>query len=151
MVYFKQTIVKLITIILTFIFSTTFTTFGQAKPSSKKQNIEYLKNIKYVFENYIQYKESTDSPSNKDLMKKSLESLTVVKSKEDLDLLINVWMYYDPTDFASIPEVYRILKGSRPQSIEAAKRRIANKKKWESEKTAPYSDLKKLLEQLESE
>ena len=132
---------KLLTIISTFIFAS-FASFGQ--------NIDHIKNIKYVFENYIQYQESTDSPDNKDLMTKSLESLTIVTNKEDLELLINVWLYYDPTDFPSIPEIYRILKDNRPQSIEAVKKRIANKKEWENEDTAPYSDLKKLLERLEN-
>ncbi len=112
---------------------------------------DHIKNIRYVFENYIQYQESTDSQDNKTLMTKSLKSLTTVTDKDDLDLLINVWMYYDPTDYPDIPEIYRILKASRPHSIEAVKNRIENKKKWETDDTAPYSDLKDLLKRLENE
>jgi hypothetical protein len=83
-------------------------------------------------------------------MTKSLKSLTTVTDKDDLDLLINVWMYYDPTDYADIPEIYRILKASRPHSIEAVKNRIDNKKEWETDDTAPYFDLKNLLKRLEN-
>ena len=64
-------------------------------------------------------------------MTESLKSLTVVTDKADLELLINVWMYYDPTDYPDIPEIYRILKDSRPHSIEAVKNRIDNKKEEE--------------------
>jgi hypothetical protein len=114
-------------------------------------NVDHIKNIRYVFEDYIQYQESTDSQDDKALMTKSLKSLTTVTDKDDLDLLINVWMYYDPTDYPDIPEIYRILKASRPHSIEAVKNRIYNKKEWETDDTAPYSDLKDLLKRLENE
>lgn len=113
--------------------------------------VDHIKNIRYVFENYIQYQESTDSHDNKDLMTKSLKSLTTVTDKDDSDLLINVWMYYDPTDYPDIPEIYRILKDSRPHSIKAVRNRIDNKKEWETDDSAPHSDLKKLLQRLENE
>lgn len=113
--------------------------------------MEIIKNIHSIFENYIEFDESTDSHENKELMSKSLKSLNVVTDKDDLNLLINVWMYYDPTDFAEINEIYRILKHSRPQSIDAVKFRIAHKKDWESEDSAPYSDLKSVLKRLEHE
>ncbi len=114
-------------------------------------NIDHFKSIRYVFEDYIKYQESTDSQDDKDLMTKSLKSLTTVTDKSDLDLLINVWMYYDPTDYPDIPEIYSILKDSRPLSIEAIKNRIHNKKEWETNETAPYSNLKNLLQRLENE
>lgn len=121
------------------------------KVNWSKSNVDHIKNIRYVFEDYIQYQESTDSQDDKDLMTKSLKSLTTVIDKDDLDLLINVWMYYDPTDYPDIPEIYRILKDSRPHSIEAVKNRIDNKKEWETDYTASYSDLKYLLKRLENE
>lgn len=57
----------------------------------------------------------------------------------------------DPTDYPDIPEIYRILKDSRPRSIEAVKNRIENKEEWETDNSAPYSDLIYLLKQLENE
>ncbi|HCS19282.1 MAG TPA: hypothetical protein DIW47_01760 [Bacteroidetes bacterium] len=110
-----------------------------------------LETIKTIFNAYISNQENIDTEVNKDLMRVSLKSLTVVTDQESLVLLINVWMYYDPTDFHDIPSIYTILKNSRPQSIEAVKNRIANKKEWENEGSAPYSDLKGLLKRLEDE
>jgi hypothetical protein len=120
----------------------------QSKDKTNKQHIE---SIRKVFEDYIKYQESTDSQDDKDLMTKSLKSIENISDKDDLDLLINIWMYYDPTDYPDIPEIYRILKDSRPHSIEAVKNRIDNKKEWETDDTAPYSDLKNLLKRLENE
>jgi hypothetical protein len=114
-------------------------------------NVDHIKNIRNIFEDYIQYQESTDSQEDKALMTKSLKSISTVINKDDIDLIINVWMYYDPTDYTDIPEIYRILKASRPYSIEALKNRIGNKKEWETDETAPYSDLKDLLKGLENE
>jgi hypothetical protein len=112
---------------------------------------QHIDKIKTVFENYVKYQESTDSQDDKDLMTKSLKSITCVTNNDELELLINVWMYYDPTDYPDIPEIYRILKGSKPHSIEAVKNRIDNKKEWETGDTAPYTDLKVLLKRLENE
>lgn len=107
--------------------------------------------IRRIFENYTKYLESTDSPDNKDLMSKSLKAIKSLSNKDELELLINVWMYYDPTDYLDIPEIYRILKNSRPHSIKAVKNRIENKKEWETDEIAPYSDLENLLKRLEDE
>ncbi len=134
------------TIILAFITATSFSLYGQ----TKSNNIT-IQNIKFVFEDYVKHQESTDSKADKDVMTSSLKSLDKITDLKELEVLVNVWMYYDPTDFPSIPEIDRILKISRPESIEAVKKRIANKKEWENEESAPYSDLKNLLKQLENE
>jgi len=120
----------------------------QEKEKTSKQHID---NIRKVFEDYVKYQESTDSQDDKNLMTESLKSLIIVTEKDELDLLVNVWMYYDPTDYPDNPEIYRILKISRPHSIDAVKNRIDNKKEWESDESAPYSDLKNLLQRLENE
>lgn len=138
------------TIIVLILSLAMLTACGQTKniATERKQTIQ---KIKSVFDDYIKYQEATDSQEDKDLMTNSLKSLQQVTDLDELEILINVWMYYDPTDFPSIPEIDRILKVSRPQSIEAVKKRMANKKEWESEQTAPYSDLKSLLKRLENE
>ncbi|RZJ98955.1 MAG: hypothetical protein EOO46_23250 [Flavobacterium sp.] len=139
---------------LTFILSvsilTSLTSYGQTKSPTitRKQAIE---NIKLIFDNYVQYDESTDSKINQDLMSNSLKSLNRITDLAELTILINVWMYYDPTDFQDTPEIVRILKISSPQSIQAVKKRIVKKEKWEREELAPYADLKNLLRQLEDE
>ena len=115
----------------------------------KNLNVNHIQNIKTIFEDYVEYQESTDSQDNKDLMTKSLKSLSKVTEPDELDILINVWMYYDPTDFPCRDLVYRVLGSSRPESIMAVKTRIKNKKNWETDDTAPYSELNDLLKQLD--
>ncbi len=111
-------------------------------------NNKSIQNIQKIFENYINNEESTDSPDNKDLMTRSLKSLTKVSNSDDLELLINVWMYYDPTDFPSRELVVDILTKNKPESNEAVIKRMKNKKKWETDEIAPYSDLQGLLIEL---
>lgn len=107
-----------------------------------------IKVINKVFNDFVKYQESTDSRENIDLMTKNLESLNKVTDPNDLDILINVWMYYDPTDFPSRDLVFKVLHKSRPESIKAIKTRINNRKDWESDNTAPYSELNELLMQM---
>ncbi|GAA4059923.1 hypothetical protein GCM10022389_00170 [Flavobacterium cheonanense] len=137
-------------IILTSTIVTSFSVCGQTK-SNNIDNKQTIQNIKFVFDDYVKYQEATDSKADIDLMISSLKSLNKITNHNELEVLINVWMYYDPTDFQGIPEINRILKISRPESIEAVKKRMANKKEWENEESAPYSDLKNLLKQLENE
>lgn len=137
-------------IILTSTIVTSFSVYGQTK-SNNIDNKQTIQNIKFVFDDYVKYQESTDSKAEIDLMTSSLKSLNKITNLNELEVLINVWMYYYPTDFQGIPEINRILKISRPESIEAVKKRMANKKEWENEESAPYSDLKNLLKQLENE
>jgi hypothetical protein len=122
----------------------TFQTFGQttSRPDKNRGSID---TVRQVFEDYIQYSESTDSKSDQAAMTRNLERLQTVKNPSGLETLINVWMYYDPTDFPSIPLIKKILKDSRPESIEAVKLRMKNKRPNESADRAPYSDLSTLL------
>lgn len=119
---------------------------GNKQPRAQQKAIG---TIQRLFEDYIQYAESTDSPEDKKLMKKSLESLGRVTDAQQLEILINVWMYYDPTDFPVRGMVFRILKASRPWSKQAVQARIDHKKDWEAADTAPYDELKDLLKQLD--
>jgi hypothetical protein len=49
--------------------------------------------IEKVFEDYVKYQESTDSEENKARMMKSISKLSSVKNPNDLDPLINIWLY----------------------------------------------------------
>ncbi|ABG58572.1 hypothetical protein CHU_1300 [Cytophaga hutchinsonii ATCC 33406] len=112
-------------------------------------NIHPINSIKTIFDNYIEYNESTDSKGNKYLMTSSLENLTIITEPSDYELLLNIWMYYSPTDSPTLYLIPELLKKNKPESIEAVKKRIQNKKEWENENTAPYKDLYKLLQQLQ--
>lgn len=109
----------------------------------------YIQSIQIIFEDYVQYQESTDSQEDQDLMEQNLLALTKVTDQNQIIVLLNVWMYYDPTDFACRDLVYRILINSRSESVDAIKNRITHKKDWETSEMAPYSELSYLLEQLE--
>jgi hypothetical protein len=115
----------------------------------KELNANHIQNIKNIFDDYVEYQESTDEQDDKNLMTKSLESLNKLIDPNELEILINVWLYYDPTDFPSRNLAYKILQNSRPESIKAVKTRISNKKDWEKDGSAPYSELHDLLKQLE--
>lgn len=106
-----------------------------------------LKNIRSIFEDYKHDEESIDSEENKDLMTRSLTSLRVVSDEEAMELLIDVWQYYDPTDFLCRPLVFEILLRDKRTSIAAVEKRIRNKKPWESENV----EFKDLMKQLENE
>lgn len=125
------------------------TGYGQTKNEAIGHE-QAIRNIKAVFEGYVKYPESTDSSADEHLMIKSVEALDKVTDQNELDLLINVWMYYDPTDFPGRNLVYRILENNRPESVTAVKTRISKKKEWETDDTAPYSELKDLLKRLEN-
>lgn len=105
--------------------------------------------IKKVFDDYVKNQESTDSQDNKELMTNSLKSLDKVTEPDELEILINIWMYYDPTDFPCRDLVIKILQKNRPESIQAIKTRINNKKEWETDNSAPFSELNYLLKQLD--
>ena len=117
--------------------------------AADKDSTGAIKIVKRIFDGYVQNKESTDSWENKNLMTKSLESLKKMTDPNALEILINVWMYYDPTDFSVRPLVFNILKDSKPESTKAVEMRIKNKKEWETDDTAPYSELNDLLMQLD--
>jgi hypothetical protein len=123
---------------------------SQAK-NTMSPNKEAISTIQVIFDDYVKHQESTDSKGNKELMTKSLKSIEKVTNPNEFELLINVWMYYDPTDYMDQPLLYTILENNKPQSVEAVKLRIINKKEWESETSAPYSELKDLLQQLTTE
>ena len=121
----------------------------------EESNLEQIDNpiesIQKIFDDYTKYQESTDSDENKNLVKASLESLSDLTNPKDLEVLINLWMYYDPTDFPTRDLAFKALKDSRPESILAVKVRMENKLAWEKDNSAPYSELSNLKERLEIE
>lgn len=109
-----------------------------------------IKVVERIFNQYIKFQESTDSPSNKDSMKVCLTELQKSFKENDLPLLIDVWMYYDPTDFPTRGLISPIFYSNREKSLKAINSRLANKKEWERDDTAPYSDLILLKKKIES-
>lgn len=110
---------------------------------------DHIENIKSVFDEYVWSNESTDSPGNKALMESGLKALCHVKSPHNLELLLNVWMYYDPTDFPTRQLVEEVLIFNKQESVTAIKSRQKNKREKEHDGAAPFSELNRLMEQIE--
>jgi len=110
-----------------------------------------IEKIKRIFADYVKFNESTDSPEDKDEMEKSLNRLRKLQNPNDTKLVLNVWLYYDPTDFPVRQLAYRVLKENKERSILAVKHRLVNPRKSESLESAPFSDLTGLLNNLENE
>lgn len=111
---------------------------------------EPLKTIERIFNRYNEFQESTDSQSNLDSLKQSFRIIQNKSlKKKDLTLLINVWMYYSVTDFRTREYTESVLLSHKEKSKEAIKERMSNKKEWETNDGAPFSELQYLLSKLE--
>ena len=129
---------KLFTILL---LTTLSAAFGQTATKTETP----IKTVDRVFKSYIKHSEGTDSPTNKDDMKNALHSLQTTIDVKDLPLLINVWMYYDPTDFQTRELIKPIFTKYKKATLAAINKRLNKKKIWESKETALYSDLVSLM------
>lgn len=132
---------KLLTILL---LATAVSTAGQntIRIETPSQTVER------IFNSYVKYSEGTDSKSNEAAMARALTSLRRESSEKDLPLLINVWMYYDPTDFSVRELIEPIFNKNKPATLAAIDKRLKKKMKGESNKTAPYTDLIALKEKM---
>ena len=111
-----------------------------------------MSELKRIFETYNEYQESTDSEDNKSIMRQALEQLKKEEvSVEELDLIINIWMYYTVTDYPSQRLTEETLLAHKEKAVEAVKIRMETKLSWESEDGAPFSELNLLLKTLEGE
>lgn len=110
-----------------------------------------VKTIERIFRQYIKYDESTDTRANKDAMTKAMGALKNSVKEQDLPLLIDVWMYYDPTDFTTRTLVEPIFFRHKKAALAAINKRIKTKKNWESSDTAPFSELEELKARLLSQ
>ena len=128
---------------LLFLFIINISAFGQG--DNQEQSV---KTIDLIFRNYIKQKESSDSEGNKKEMKLALKSLQEKCDTKYFPKLINVWMYYDPTDFPTRDLVLPVLLQDKSAGLKAIEQRIRKKKKWENNDTAPFSDLLSLREEL---
>ena len=106
-----------------------------------------LDTIRKIFEDYVKFQESVDSDENKKSMTNCIESLSNLKKYKDLELLINIWEYYDPTDYSCRELILKVLKQDKATSIKALKMRIKNNHKWSNEIPVDFDYLEKDLTQ----
>lgn len=112
-------------------------------------NAHPVDSIKRIFDDYVNSTDPSATQEDKIAMTRGLERLQTVSDTAALNLLVNVWMYYDPTDFPTRDLINRILKQNKTASIKAVKRRQQNKQTGEMEDNAPFSELDYLLSELE--
>lgn len=127
---------------LAFLLTISLTVFGQSE--NQKQSI---RTVDRIFDSYIRQNESTDSEDNRIEMELALTSLQAECDIKYFSRLIDVWMYYDPTDFPTRRLVMPILLRDKSEGLKAIEKKIKKKKKWETNDTAPFSDLLSLREQ----
>ena len=104
--------------------------------------------IENIFNDYVQYKESIDSEEDKRTITSALNQLDSNLTINDLIVVINVWLYYDPTDFPTRELTENVISRNIRNGILAVKQRKKNKMKWEKEGEAPYSELDYLSKKL---
>lgn len=127
---------------LLFLLAISLTAFGQSE--NRNQSI---RTVDRIFAGYIKQNESTDSEVNRIEMELALKSLQAECDIKYFSRLIDVWMYYDPTDFPTRRLVMPILLRDKPEALKAIEKRIKKKRNWETNDTAPFSDLLSLREQ----
>ena len=127
---------------LLFFLTINISAFGQS--GNQKHSI---KQIDQIFDNYIKLNESPDSEDNKIEMESALKSLQEKCDTKYFPKLIDVWMYYNPTDFPTRQLVKPILLRDKAEGLKAIEKRIKKKKKWETRDAAPYSDLLSLRDE----
>jgi len=117
--------------------------------SPKSNFIDYkdaLKNIRRIYEDFIVDVDGIDGEDNKNKMTQCLDNLNVVTNQKDLELLVNVWYYYDPTDYPCRNLVLKVLLQNKKESIDIVKNKLKNMKKPYD---GLYADYNYLLSQLE--
>lgn len=121
----------------------------ETKVVAIERNETPIKTVDKIFKWYIKQSESTDSQRNKDAMEYALKLLVSKSETKDFSLLVNVWMYYDPTDFPTRPLIEPIFIKNRKETLTAIDKQLRIKKKWKDKEIAPYSDLIALKKQIE--
>jgi len=104
--------------------------------------------IDAIFEEYKENMENIDSRENKEAMVKALKSLPTEVDAKTLALLLDVWMYYDPTDFPTRELIDPVFQKNKTISLKVVESRIKNKHSWENEENAPFSELQILRKKL---
>jgi len=104
--------------------------------------------IDAIFEEYKENMEDTDSRENKEAMLNALKSLPAKVDAKILALLLDVWMYYDPTDFPTRKLIDPVFQKNKTTALNVVESRVKNKYNWENEENAPFSELSALKEKL---
>ncbi len=109
--------------------------------------------LKRIFTSFTEFQESTDSAENLDSMRQAIKLVGQDSNwiaPATLSVLLDIWMYYDVTDFPKREYVEKRLAERPHLSISAIDRRIHDKHEWEDVASSPLSELSDLREKLMS-
>ena len=107
--------------------------------------------LKRIFTSFTEFQESTDSAENLDSMRQAIKLVGQDSNwiaPATLSVLLDIWMYYDVTDFPKRDYVEKRLAERPDLSISAIDRRIHYKHEWEDVASSPLSELSALREKL---
>lgn len=97
--------------------------------------------IHKIFLSYRKQSENTETEKSKIAFTDAVQSISVVPELKELMILVEVWMYYDPTDFPTRNLLEPVFFRYKSATLKAVNKRIKEKRKWEKPDEAPYSDL----------
>lgn len=97
--------------------------------------------IQKIFLSYRKQSENTETEKNKIAFTNAVQSISVVPGPKKLMILVEAWMYYDPTDFPTRNLLEPVFFRYKSATLKAVNKRIKEKRKWEKPDEAPYSDL----------
>lgn len=109
---------------------------------------EAIGRIQNVFIQYADQSDGTDTDQHKLELLKSFGQIGPIQDSSHLQVLLNVWMYYDPTDFPTRPQIESIFKLNKEQTLKAIEFRKKNKRQDEQEGVAPLAELNALSRKL---
>lgn len=120
--------------------------YGHELFESEKDEFENpIMVIDLIFNNYIKYDKGNESKDDVEAMEKCLNQLDSRLNETDLLVIVNVWMYYDVSDFDVKHLTESILVKNNRNSKKAINTRIKEKYYWENEKFGPFSKLGDLI------
>jgi len=112
---------------------------------TKNLNSKNIKTIRHIYSEFISSEEDTDSEDNKTAMTKAIKSLKDNLSVKEIDLLIEIWLQYDPMDFPTKDLVLPILKKNAKATLLEINKQLKKKIDTESSTFNDVTILKKAL------
>lgn len=112
------------------------------------KDTSFTNEMQRIFDNFVKYEDHVDSKDNKEMMKKGFRYFQENPSNAPWQLLLNIWMYYDATDFDGLPLLETLFNNNRKAVLAAIEYRQHHKFNWESADSSPFTDLEKLKKRL---
>jgi hypothetical protein len=111
-----------------------------------------VQTINRIFTAYMAQAEATDILENKEAMAMAINTLkkddAKTYDKKELNLLVRVWLDYNPPNFRTRKLVEPLLSRNKVATIEVINELLLYTQSWQSRNSSPGSDLEKLREKI---